>query len=162
MKKFLDSLPFELTGAQDKALKEILKDIASDMPMQRLLQGDVGSGKTVVACAMLLSAVENGYQGVLMAPTEILAQQHFNNFVKWLAPLGLSAGLFIGSNRTKLRKQLETDLKNGQINIAIGTHALIQENVQFNNLGAIVIDEQHRFGVNQARTAQTALQINQR
>ena len=149
VKKFLDSLPFELTGAQDKALKEILKDIASDMPMQRLLQGDVGSGKTVVACAMLLSAVENGYQGVLMAPTEILAQQHFNNFVKWLAPLGLSAGLFIGSNRTKLRKQLETDLKNGQINIAIGTHALIQENVQFNNLGAIVIDEQHRFGVKQ-------------
>lgn len=149
VKKFLDSLPFELTGAQDKVLKEILKDIASDMPMQRLLQGDVGSGKTVVACAMLLSAVENGYQGVLMAPTEILAQQHFNNFVKWLAPLGLSAGLFIGSNRTKLRKQLETDLKNGQINIAIGTHALIQENVQFNNLGAIVIDEQHRFGVKQ-------------
>lgn len=149
VKKFLDSLPFELTGAQDKALKEILKDIASDMPMQRLLQGDVGSGKTVVACAMLLSAVENAYQGVLMAPTEILAQQHFNNFVKWLAPLGLSAGLFIGSNRTKLRKQLETDLKNGQINIAIGTHALIQENVQFNNLGAIVIDEQHRFGVKQ-------------
>lgn len=149
VKKFLDSLPFELTGAQDKALNEILKDIASDMPMQRLLQGDVGSGKTVVACAMLLSAVENGYQGVLMAPTEILAQQHFNNFVKWLAPLGLSAGLFIGSNRTKLRKQLETDLKNGQINIAIGTHALIQENVQFNNLGAIVIDEQHRFGVKQ-------------
>lgn len=149
VKKFLDSLPFELTGAQDKALKEILKDIASDMPMQRLLQGDVGSGKTVVACAMLLSAVENGYQGVLMAPTEILAQQHFNNFVKWLAPLGLSAGLFIGSNRTKLRKQLETNLKNGQINIAIGTHALIQENVQFNNLGAIVIDEQHRFGVKQ-------------
>ena len=149
VKKFLDSLPFELTGAQDKALNEILKDIASDMPMQRLLQGDVGSGKTVVACAMLLSAVENGYQGVLMAPTEILAQQHFNNFVKWLAPLGLSAGLFIGSNRTKLRKQLETDLKNGQINIAIGTHALIQENVQFDNLGAIVIDEQHRFGVKQ-------------
>ncbi len=149
VKKFLDSLPFELTGAQDKALNEILKDIASDMPMQRLLQGDVGSGKTVVACAMLLSAVENGYQGVLMAPTEILAQQHFNNFVKWLAPLGLSAGLFIGSNKTKLRKQLETDLKNGQINIAIGTHALIQENVQFDNLGAIVIDEQHRFGVKQ-------------
>lgn len=149
VKKFLKSLPFELTGAQDKALKEILKDIASDMPMQRLLQGDVGSGKTVVACSMLLSAVENGYQGVLMAPTEILAQQHFNNFVNWLTPLGLSAGLFTGSNRTKTRKQLETDLKNGQINIAIGTHALIQENVQFDNLGAIVIDEQHRFGVKQ-------------
>ncbi len=149
VRKFIDGLPFELTSAQDKALKEILKDIASDMPMQRLLQGDVGSGKTVVACAMLLSAVENGYQGVLMAPTEILAQQHFNNFVKWLAPLGLSAGLFIGSNKSKVRKELETGLKNGQINIAIGTHALIQENVEFANLGAIVIDEQHRFGVKQ-------------
>ena len=149
VKKFLESLPFELTNAQDKALKEILRDIASDTPMQRLLQGDVGSGKTVVSCAMLLSAVENGYQGVLMAPTEILAQQHFNNFVGWLTPFGLSIGLFTGTNGVKVRRKLETDLKNGQINIAIGTHALIQNNVEFKNLGAIVIDEQHRFGVKQ-------------
>lgn len=149
VKKFIKSLPFELTRAQNKALKEILNDISSNIPMQRLLQGDVGSGKTVVACAMLLSAVENGYQGVLMAPTEILAQQHFNNFIKWLTPLGLSVGLFTGTNSTKLRKKLESDLKNGQINIAIGTHALIQNNIEFNNLGAIVIDEQHRFGVKQ-------------
>ena len=149
VKKFLESLPFELTNAQDKALKEILRDIASDTPMQRLLQGDVGSGKTVVSCAMLLSAVENGYQGVLMAPTEILAQQHFNNFVRWLTPFGLSIGLFTGTNGVKVRRKLETDLKNGQINIAIGTHALIQNNVEFKNLGAIVIDEQHRFGVKQ-------------
>ena len=149
VKKFLKSLPFELTGAQKKALNEILADISSDTPMQRLLQGDVGSGKTVVACAMLLSAIENGYQGTLMAPTEILAQQHFNNFVNWLTPLGLSVGLFTGTNGAKVRKKLETDLKNGQINIAVGTHALIQSNIEFKNLGAIVIDEQHRFGVKQ-------------
>lgn len=155
VKKFISSLPFELTGAQDKAVKEILADISSDMPMQRLLQGDVGSGKTVVACIMLLSAVENGYQGVLMAPTEILAQQHFNNFVRWLTPLGLSVGLFTGTNGVKLRRKLETDLKNGQINIAIGTHALIQNNVEFKNLGAIVIDEQHRFGVKQRSALMT-------
>ena len=147
--KFISSLPFVLTSAQNRAVKEILSDIASEQPMQRLLQGDVGSGKTVVACIMLLSAVENGYQGVLMAPTEILAQQHFNNFVRWLLPLGLNVSLFTGTNSTKVRKKLETDLKNGQINIAIGTHALIQDNIEFSNLGAIVIDEQHRFGVKQ-------------
>ena len=147
--QFIERLPFELTNAQDKAIKEILKDISSEKPMQRLLQGDVGSGKTVVACAMLLSAIENGYQGVLMAPTEILAQQHFNNFVKWLTPFGISVGLFTGTNGLKVRRKLETDLKNGQLKIAIGTHALIQDNVEFKNLGAIVIDEQHRFGVKQ-------------
>ena len=149
VEKFRRSLPFELTNAQNKAIEEILKDISSQKPMQRLLQGDVGSGKTVVACMMLLSAIENGYQGALMAPTEILAQQHFNNFVQWLTPFGLSVGLFTGTNGTKVRKKLETDLKNGQINIAIGTHALIQDNIEFNKLGAIVIDEQHRFGVKQ-------------
>ena len=149
VEKFKKSLPFELTNAQNNAIDEILKDISSDKPMQRLLQGDVGSGKTVVACIMLLSALENGYQGALMAPTEILAQQHFNNFVRWLTPFGISVGLFTGTNGAKVRKKLETDLKNGQINIAIGTHALIQDNVEFNQLGAIVIDEQHRFGVKQ-------------
>ena len=101
--RFVNSLPFKLTKAQNKAINEILKDISSDIPMQRLLQGDVGSGKTVVACTMLLSAVENGYQGVLMAPTEILAQQHYNNFIKWLTPFGLSVGLFTGNNSVKLR-----------------------------------------------------------
>lgn len=155
VEKFIKSLPFKLTSAQDRAVKEILADIASELPMQRLLQGDVGSGKTVVACIMLLSAVENGYQGVLMAPTEILAQQHFNNFVRWLTPFGLSVGLFTGNNGVKLRRRLETDLKNGQINIAIGTHALIQNNIEFSNLGAIVIDEQHRFGVKQRSALMT-------
>lgn len=149
VQKFINSLPFELTGGQKKAVNEILNDLNSEHPMQRLLQGDVGSGKTVVACIMLLAGVENGYQGAIMAPTEILAQQHYNNMINWLTPLGLSAGLFLGSHGKKLRSKFETDLKNGQMNIAVGTHALIQENVQFNNLGAIVVDEQHRFGVKQ-------------
>lgn len=149
VQKFIKSLPFELTSGQKQAVNEILQDMNSDAPMQRLLQGDVGSGKTVVATIMLLAALENGYQGALMAPTEILAQQHYNNLVQWLTPLGLSVGLFLGSHGKKLRHKFETDLKNGQTNIAVGTHALIQENVEFNNLGAIVVDEQHRFGVKQ-------------
>lgn len=149
VQKFIAGLPFELTSGQKQAVNEILQDMNSDAPMQRLLQGDVGSGKTVVATIMLLAAVENGYQGALMAPTEILAKQHYNNLVQWLTPLGLSVGLFLGSHGKKVRQKFETDLKNGQMNIAVGTHALIQENVDFNNLGAIVVDEQHRFGVKQ-------------
>lgn len=149
VQKFIAGLPFELTSGQKQAVNEILQDMNSDAPMQRLLQGDVGSGKTVVATIMLLAAVENRYQGALMAPTEILAQQHYNNLVQWLTPLGLSVGLFLGSHGKKVRQKFETDLKNGQMNIAVGTHALIQENVDFNNLGAIVVDEQHRFGVKQ-------------
>ncbi len=149
VQKFIAGLPFELTSGQKQAVNEILQDMNSDAPMQRLLQGDVGSGKTVVATIMLLAAVENGYQGALMAPTEILAQQHYNNLVQWLTPLGLSVGLFLGSHGKKVRQKFETYLKNGQMNIAVGTHALIQENVDFNNLGAIVVDEQHRFGVKQ-------------
>ena len=149
VQKFIKGLPFELTSGQKQAVNEILQDMNSEAPMQRLLQGDVGSGKTVVATIMLLAAVENGYQGALMAPTEILAQQHYNNLIEWLTPLGLSVGLFLGSHGKKVRQKFETDLKNGQMNIAVGTHALIQDNVEFNNLGAIVVDEQHRFGVKQ-------------
>lgn len=149
VKKFIDNLPFELTGAQKKAVNEILNDLNSDVPMARLLQGDVGSGKTVVATIMLLAGVENGYQGALMAPTEILAQQHYNNLQQWLSPMGISVGLFLGSQGKKIREKFRTDLRNGQMNIAVGTHALIQEDVDFNNLGAIVVDEQHRFGVKQ-------------
>lgn len=149
VQKFIDSLPFELTKGQKDAVNEILNDLHSESPMQRLLQGDVGSGKTVVATIMLLAAVENGYQGAIMAPTEILAQQHYNNMVEWLTPLGLSVGLFLGSHSKKVRTQFETALRNGQMDIAVGTHALIQENIEFNNLGAIVVDEQHRFGVKQ-------------
>lgn len=149
VQKFIKNLPFELTSAQKYAVNDILNDLHSAEPMQRLLQGDVGSGKTVVATIMLLAAVENGYQGAIMAPTEILAQQHYNNLIQWLAPMGISIGMFLGSNSKKLRTQIARDLKNGQTHIAVGTHALIQEGVDFNNLGAIVIDEQHRFGVKQ-------------
>ena len=149
VQKFIRSLPFELTKGQKDAVNEILNDLHSDAPMQRLLQGDVGSGKTVVATIMLLAAVENGYQGAIMAPTEILAQQHYNNMIQWLTPLGLSVGLFLGSHGKKIRTKFETALRNGQMNIAVGTHALIQDNIEFANLGAIVVDEQHRFGVKQ-------------
>ena len=149
VREFIDRLPFELTGAQKHAINEILNDLNSDVPMSRLLQGDVGSGKTVVATVMLLAAVENGYQGAIMAPTEILAQQHFNNLQNWLTPMGLSVGLFLGSQRKKIRDEMRTCLLNGQMHIAVGTHALIQDGVDFKNLGAIVVDEQHRFGVKQ-------------
>jgi len=149
VKNFIKNLPFELTNAQKRSVEDILKDLNSTEPMQRLLQGDVGSGKTVVATIMLLAAIENGYQGAIMAPTEILAQQHYNNLIQWLTPFGLSVGLFLGSNGKKVRTKIQQDLKNGQTHIAVGTHALIQENVEFSNLGAIVIDEQHRFGVKQ-------------
>ncbi len=161
VKKFIKSLPFELTGAQIRAINEILNDVNSNKPMQRLLQGDVGSGKTVVACIMLLAAIENGFQAAIMAPTEILAQQHFNNFIKWLAPMGVNVALFTSSNTKKQRNKLEKDLRNGQINIAVGTHALIQDNVEFNNLGAIVIDEQHRFGVKQRNMLKNKAKIPQ-
>ena len=147
--RFIESLPFELTEAQKRAVNEILNDLHSEKPMQRLMQGDVGSGKTVVATIMLLAAVENGYQAAIMAPTEILAQQHYNNMVNWLTPLGVKTELFLGSIGKKQRKISETNLRNGQADIAIGTHALIQDNVDFANLGAVVIDEQHRFGVKQ-------------
>ena len=147
--RFINSLPFKLTEAQQRAVNEILNDLNSTKPMQRLLQGDVGSGKTVVATIMLLAAIENGYQAAIMAPTEILAQQHYNNMFKWLTPLGIRIELFLGSIGKKQRRISETNLRNGQVDIAIGTHALIQENIEFANLGAVVIDEQHRFGVKQ-------------
>ena len=146
---FIKSLPFNLTSAQQRAVNEILNDLNSTKPMQRLLQGDVGSGKTVVATIMLLAAIENGYQSAIMAPTEILAQQHYNNLFKWLTPLGIRVELFLGSIGKKQRRISETNLRNGQVDIAIGTYALIQENIEFSNLGAVVIDEQHRFGVKQ-------------
>lgn len=147
--KFVDSLPFKLTNGQKEAFDEIIADISKPEPMRRLLQGDVGCGKTVVAAMALLVAVENGFQGAIMAPTEILAEQHYKNFVKWLTSLGLSVGFFVGKHGVKVRREMLQNLKNGQINVAVGTHALIQESVEFNNLGLVVIDEQHRFGVRQ-------------
>ncbi len=142
-------LPFELTGAQKRVLGEITADFASPEPMYRLLQGDVGSGKTVVAVLALLAAVENGYQGALMAPTEILAEQHYRRCIEWLTPLGLKVGLFVGKSGMRERRELRQSLLNGQIHIAVGTHALIQDDVEFANLGVVVVDEQHRFGVRQ-------------
>ena len=161
VQKFIKALPFKLTGAQQRAVNEILNDLNSEKPMQRLLQGDVGSGKTVVACIMLLAAIENGYQAALMAPTEILAQQHYNNLVNWLTPLGLKVELILGSNTKKQRKSAETNILNGQAHIAVGTHALIQDNIVFKNLGAVVIDEQHRFGVKQRLALKKKSQIPQ-
>lgn len=149
VQKFIKNLPFELTEAQKNAINEILNDVNSEVPMNRLLQGDVGSGKTVVACCLLLAAAENGYQSAIMAPTEILATQHYNNFVPLLLPLGLNVALFKASMPRKVRAEAEKNLASGQINIAVGTHALISEGVQFKNLGAVIVDEQHRFGVKQ-------------
>ncbi len=146
---FLKSLPFKLTKAQNDSFNEILSDLNSEEPMHRLLQGDVGSGKTVVACMTMLAAVENGYQSALMAPTEILAEQHYKNFTNWLTPLGISVGLFVGKHGAKLKRESKQSLENGQFDVAIGTHALIQEDIKFKKLGAVVIDEQHRFGVKQ-------------
>ena len=149
VEQFTASLPFALTGAQARAFETIATDMATDQTMNRLLQGDVGSGKTVVAALTLLRAVENGYQAALMAPTEILAEQHYRKFVEWLTPLGLRVGLVVGKATAKQRRDTYSGLANGQVHVAVGTHALIQDDVAFARLGAVVVDEQHRFGVRQ-------------
>ncbi len=146
---WLAGLPFSLTGAQKRVIEEIKEDMARPYAMARLVQGDVGSGKTAVAAWALLLAAENGFQGAMMAPTEILAQQHYDNFNSWFQPLGLKVGFFKGSMGQKEKRQLQEELAAGQIRIAVGTHALIQEKTVFQRLGLIVIDEQHRFGVRQ-------------
>lgn len=142
-------LPFELTGAQKRVLKEIRTDTAKGTQMNRLLQGDVGSGKTIVALLAMLLAVDNGYQACIMAPTEILAQQHFASIQTSLATIGLSVALLTGSTKTTERKKLLAALEEGSLLLLVGTHALIEETVQFKKLGLVVIDEQHRFGVAQ-------------
>jgi ATP-dependent DNA helicase RecG len=142
-------LPFELTSAQKRVIREIRADMATGRQMNRLLQGDVGSGKTLVALMCMLIAIDNGYQASLMAPTEILAQQHFATLQKFLGQMDVNINLLTGSTRTLLRKIIHHDLESGKLNILIGTHALIEETVQFSNLGMVVIDEQHRFGVAQ-------------
>lgn len=142
-------LPFQLTNAQKRVVKEIRVDMGSGKQMNRLVQGDVGSGKTLVALLSMLLAKDNGYQSCLMAPTEILARQHFDTISQLLAPLGVSVFLLTGSSRSKERKQLHQQLETGEIDILIGTHALIEDKVVFHNLGFVVIDEQHRFGVAQ-------------
>ena len=149
LKTLVDKLPFELTEAQKKVIREIRADMKKTHPMYRLLQGDVGSGKTIVALVSMLIAVENGYQATLMAPTEILAEQHYLTFRRLLEELEVDIELLIGGQRKSEREAILTSIEKGNCDIVIGTHAIIQENVRFHKLGYIVIDEQHRFGVTQ-------------
>ncbi len=142
-------LPFELTNAQKKVIKEIRRDVNRNSQMNRLLQGDVGSGKTLVALMIMFLAMDNGFQSCLMAPTEILAQQHFQSISKFLEGMNIRVALLTGSTKAKERKVLHEALQSGEIQILIGTHALIEDTVKFKNLGLVVIDEQHRFGVAQ-------------
>ena len=142
-------LPYELTGAQKRVIKEIRRDTVSGKQMNRLLQGDVGSGKTMVALLTALIAVDNGYQACVMAPTEVLAVQHFRNFERSLAGSPVRIALLTGSSKAKERREIDAGLRDGSINILIGTHAVIEDNVVFDRLGFVVIDEQHRFGVDQ-------------
>ena len=145
----LTSLPFKLTGAQDRALNEIIKDMNSSNSMNRLVQGDVGSGKTIVALLALSYCVLNGYQGALMAPTEILAQQHYLSFTDTLKDFGIKIELLVGSLTKKQKEKVLDRVKNNEVDILIGTHALIEDSVEFNKLGLVITDEQHRFGVRQ-------------
>ena len=144
-----EALPFPLTGAQKRVITEIRNDMKSGQQMNRLLQGDVGSGKTMVAVLTALIAIGNGYQACIMAPTEVLAQQHFKNIQKFLAPTGVKSALLTGSTKTAERREVHAGLEDGSIDIIVGTHALIEDNVIFRNLGLAIIDEQHRFGVEQ-------------
>jgi len=144
-----EALPFPLTGAQKRVITEIRNDMKSGHQMNRLLQGDVGSGKTMVAVLTALIAIGNGFQACIMAPTEVLAQQHFKNIQKFLAPTGVRSALLTGSSKTSERREVHQGLEDGSIGIIVGTHALIEDNVVFRNLGLAIIDEQHRFGVEQ-------------
>lgn len=148
-KFFYDHLPFELTSAQKRVVKEIRKDVGSGRQMSRLLQGDVGSGKTMVALMTMLIALDNGFQSCMMAPTEILATQHYLSVIKFLGNMPVKVKLLTGSTKKSDRKVIHEDLSNGSLQILIGTHALLEDIVQFKNLGLVVIDEQHRFGVSQ-------------
>lgn len=149
---FLQALPFSPTRAQNRVVNEIWQDMAKNVPMMRLVQGDVGSGKTLVAALAALNALENKQQVVLMAPTEILAEQHFLNFTNWFEPLGLQVTLLSGKLTAKRKRECYESLESGQIDILIGTHAVFVEQVKFANLGFVIIDEQHRFGVAQRLT----------
>ncbi len=145
--RFKEILPFQLTNAQQRVIGEILHDIQQPAPMNRLVQGDVGSGKTVVAVMAILAAIQSGYQTALMAPTEVLAEQHYRKLVGWFNLLHIPVELLTGSSKIAKRRQIYSQLETGELSIAVGTHALIQDKVNFRNLGLVVIDEQHRFGV---------------
>jgi ATP-dependent DNA helicase RecG len=146
---FLKTLPFKLTDAQQRVLEEIRADLRESFPMQRLLQGDVGSGKTVVAALAAAQAIDSGFQAVLMAPTEILAEQHFRKIAMWMEPLGVTVAWLTGSLKKKEKTEAQARIESGQAQLVIGTHALIQEGVEFARLGLVIVDEQHRFGVGQ-------------
>ncbi len=146
---FYGALPFTLTGAQNRAIQEILADLGKGAPMNRLVQGDVGSGKTMVAAAAACCAAQNGRQTALMAPTEILAEQHFASLEKLFAPLGITVGLLTGSQSTKQKRLLRERIAAGEVDIAVGTHALLTDTTRFRDLGLVIADEQHRFGVAQ-------------
>ncbi|QSX29868.1 ATP-dependent DNA helicase RecG [Shewanella cyperi] len=146
---FLAALPFSPTGAQQRVVTDIHKDLAKPTPMMRLVQGDVGSGKTLVAALAALAAIENGYQVAMMAPTELLAEQHAANFERWFSPLGLQVGWLAGKLKGKARQQSLADIESGAAQMVIGTHAIFQEQVNFKQLALVIIDEQHRFGVHQ-------------
>jgi ATP-dependent DNA helicase RecG len=152
-KRILDALPFQLTGAQDRAVKEISTDMASPLRMHRLLQGDVGAGKTIVAVLTMLAAIESGAQAALLAPTELLTRQHFANIEAMMAPLaesdGIRVAILTGREKGKSRERILAGMASGEIHMVIGTHALFQEQVEFHDLAFAVVDEQHRFGVHQ-------------
>ena len=152
LNKFLEFLPFRLTSAQERVINEIQTDMASESAMNRLLQGDVGSGKTIVSMAAMITACANSYQAAIMAPTEILAKQHYETIKSWAEKIGLKSVLLTGSMTNSVRNEVISQIQNGEANIIIGTHALIQEDVDFHKLGMVVIDEQHRFGVMQRAT----------
>ncbi len=147
--RLLAALPFELTKAQQRVSFEIAKDMARNVPMHRLLQGDVGAGKTVVAALAATICMDTGWQCALMAPTEILAEQHFRKLVSWLEPLGITTAWLIGSQKTKARREALAMIESGEAKLVVGTHAVIQDKVRFQNLALAIIDEQHRFGVAQ-------------
>lgn len=149
MEQFDQVLPFPLTNAQNRVIGEILKDLQSSTPMNRLVQGDVGSGKTVVGVFAILAAIQSGYQAALMAPTEVLAEQHYRKLVSWFNLLHLSVELLTGSTKVSKRREIHSQLETGELPLLVGTHALIQDPVNFQRLGLVVIDEQHRFGVQQ-------------
>ena len=149
---FLAALPFQLTGAQQRVVKEIRADLREGYPMQRLLQGDVGSGKTVVSALAAAQAIDSGYQAALMAPTEILAEQHFRKIAAWMEPLGVKVAWLTGSLKKKEKDAAKELIESGEAKLVIGTHALIQDTVQFAKLGLVIVDEQHRFGVGQRLT----------
>lgn len=148
-RQLLEQLPFSLTSAQQRVTDDVSQDMATQLPMLRLVQGDVGSGKTVVAALAALQAVENGYQAAVMAPTEILAEQHQFNFSNWLKPLGISMAFLSGKTKGKKRQETLDQIASGEAMVVVGTHALFQDDVIFHKLGMAVIDEQHRFGVHQ-------------